>query len=74
VEQIADLNAAADEVVTRRVDVGDDQLQPLNGAGLVGGDALPYGDRALRVGGVNCAAPMPPPNTTSLSSRHPRLL
>jgi hypothetical protein len=51
VEELAHLDAAARQVLTRRVDVGDDELQTLSGTGLGCGDALPEGDRALRVRG-----------------------
>jgi hypothetical protein len=49
VEHLADLDAAAEEVRTRRIDVGDDQLQTLSGARLGCGEALAEGDRARRV-------------------------
>ena len=40
-EHLADLDPAADEVLTSCVDVGDDQLKTLSGAGLGIGEALP---------------------------------
>src|ERR1700739_3010984 len=46
VEHLADLDAAADEIRTRSVDVGDDQQQALDGAGLICGEARPESDRA----------------------------
>jgi hypothetical protein len=46
VEQPADLDAAADEVRPRRVDVVDGQDQALDRARLARGDALAEGDRA----------------------------
>src|SRR4029453_14221072 len=49
VEHLADLDAATDEVLARCVEVRDDQLQTLSGAGLGFGEALPECDRALRV-------------------------
>jgi hypothetical protein len=49
VEQLADLDPAADKILARRLDVGDDQLQPLNGARLRWREAPPERDRALRV-------------------------
>jgi hypothetical protein len=33
-EHLTDLDPAANDVLTRRVDVGDEQLQTLSGAGL----------------------------------------
>ena len=51
VEHLADLDAAAGEVFTGCVDVGDDQLQTLSGAGLGCGEAVPECDRASRVRG-----------------------
>jgi hypothetical protein len=41
VEHLTDLDAAADQVLTCRVDVGDDEFQTLSGAGLGRGEALP---------------------------------
>src|SRR5687767_708509 len=51
VEEVTDLYAAADEVIPRRLDVRDDQLQALGGAGLGLGQAASERDGALRVGG-----------------------
>jgi hypothetical protein len=47
VKQFADLDAAADEVLTRHVNVGDDEFQALSGSRLGIGDAFPEGNRAL---------------------------
>jgi hypothetical protein len=49
VEQLAHLDAAADEVLARRVDVVDDQLEALSGARLGSREALPECDRAPRL-------------------------
>ena len=50
-EESADLDAAADEILPGRVDVVDHELQALNRARLGGGQALPEGDRAGRMRG-----------------------
>jgi hypothetical protein len=73
VEDLADLDAPANEVGSRRVDVVDGQQQALNRPGLVGGEALAECDRAARVGGVSWTARKASPTTMSASSRHPRL-
>ena len=72
VEHPADLNAAADEVSPRRVDVGDGQDQATNRTRLACCDALPEGDRARRVGGRELDHPEgvtdgPYPQTRELS-------
>jgi hypothetical protein len=41
VEHLTDLDAAADEILARRVDVGDDQFHALSGAGRSCREALP---------------------------------
>jgi len=41
VEHLADLDAAADEILTRRLDVGDDEFRTLSGAGRGCREALP---------------------------------
>jgi len=73
VEDLADLDAPVNEVGSRRVDVVDGQQQALDRPRLVGGEALPEGDRAARVGGVSWTARKASPRTMSASSRHPRL-
>lgn len=47
VEFGADVDAAADEVLARHIDVRDDELQALSGARLDGREALSEGNRAL---------------------------
>jgi hypothetical protein len=49
-EEVADLDAAAGEELTRRLDVGDNHLQALDGARLRLDDALAKRDRAPGVG------------------------
>src|SRR2546430_3217654 len=51
VEDLADLDAAAHEVLAGHLDVRDGELQTLNGAGLGGGEPGPERNRALRMGG-----------------------
>ena len=46
VENVADLDSAADEVLTGRVNVGHDQHQALSRAGGGGGQPLAERDRA----------------------------
>jgi hypothetical protein len=72
VEHLADLDAATNEVVTRRVDVVDGQQQAPGGARLRGGDALPECDRAPRVGWRYWTTRKASPTTMSASVRHPR--
>ena len=53
VEHLADLNAATEQFVAGSLDVRDDQVQALGGAGRRGGDVLAEDDRAPEPGGVN---------------------
>src|SRR6267378_1162443 len=46
VEHLADLYAATQQLVARRLDVGHDQVQALRGAGCRRGDVLAEDDRA----------------------------
>jgi hypothetical protein len=46
VENLADLDAASEQLVAGGGDVGDDQVQALGGAGCCGGDILAEDDRA----------------------------
>jgi hypothetical protein len=48
VEHLADLDAATEQLVAGGLDVGDDQVQPLAGAGRRRGDVLAEDDRARR--------------------------
>src|SRR5262245_10559021 len=48
VEDLADVRPAFDELGTRRLDVGDDQVQALDRARRCFGDSLPDADRAPR--------------------------
>src|ERR1700692_4518427 len=46
VEHFADLNAATEQILARGLDVSDDQIKALNGAGSRPGDVLAEDDRA----------------------------
>ena len=48
VEHLADLDAAIEQLVAGGLDVGDDQVQALGGAGCCRGDVLAEDDRASR--------------------------
>ena len=50
VEHLADVDAAADELVASRLDVGGDQLQALGGAGRGRSDPVAEADRAAGAG------------------------
>jgi hypothetical protein len=45
-EYLGDLDAAAEQLVAGGIDVGDDQIQTLSGAGCCCGDVLAEDDRA----------------------------
>jgi hypothetical protein len=46
VQHLADLDAATEQLVAGGLDVGDNQVQPLGGAGCRRGDVLAEDDRA----------------------------
>src|SRR5215469_12859602 len=46
VEHLADLDAATEQLVARGLDIGDDQVQALGGAGCRRGDIFAKNDRA----------------------------
>ncbi len=49
-EHLADLDAATEQLIAGRRDVGDDQVQALGGAGCSRGDVLAEDDRASGAG------------------------
>jgi hypothetical protein len=70
VEHLADLDAATKQVFAGGLDVGDDQVQTLRGAGCGGGDIGAEDDRTSG-GGVNWITRKPLPSSKSASRRHP---
>ncbi len=72
VQDLADLDAAADQIAAGGLDVLDDQQQALLGSVIVF-VPLPNWIDVGEPGGVNCTPRMPGPGSKSMSSRHPRL-
>src|SRR6266478_3185655 len=62
-ENLADLDAASKQLVAGGLDVGNDQVQSLGGAGCRGGDVLAKNDRGRRAG--RCELNDPPVVTGS---------
>jgi hypothetical protein len=56
-EDVADLNAATEQILAGSLDVGDDQIKPLGGSGRSRRDVLAEDDRApgARQGELNHA-------------------
>ena len=85
VEHLADLDAATEQLFAGSLDVGDDQVQALGGAGCRRGDVLAEDDRApgarrreldhaevFTVVVVGVEPPPEPPRRTPWRGRHPR--
>ena len=71
VEGLADLDAASEQLLAGGLDVGDDQIEALRGAGRRRGDVLAEDDREPEPGGVNWITRQSSPAAKSASSRQP---
>jgi hypothetical protein len=74
VERLTDLDTAVHENLAGRLDVVDDQLEPLKRAGRRGGQPVAERDGAVRVRGRDWIAARTSPTLKSASSRHPSLV
>jgi hypothetical protein len=71
VKGFGDIDAAAEQLRTGRLDVGDDEVETLGGAGAAAVRFVPNMTEAPEPGGVNCTARQSLPEAKSASSLQP---